>query len=130
MSDINLITPPDKLFNQSINILFLYPSDETKKELQTLLKNSNKKCNLYLYECNEDHYYDWLLEIHRTVDFCIINLDLLPVEIKSIEAYLISFANTYYQTRGENILYNKISNNKIFNLDFLIPTLGGSVEIF
>lgn len=130
MNEITLITPPDKIFNKTCSILLLYPSNDTKKECQQILKKSNLHLNLYLYDINtEDHYYDWLLDIHRTVDLCFIDIDNLPLEIKSIESFLISFPNTYYKTNGENILYNKISLNRLYSLNDIANKIGGLFEI-
>lgn len=130
MNEITLITPPDKLFNKACSILLVYPSDNTKTECQQILKQSNLHLNLYLYDINtEDHYYDWLLDIHRIVDLCFIDIDNLPLEIKSIESFLISFPNTYYKTNGENILYNKISLNRLYSLNDIASKVGGLFEI-
>jgi len=130
MNEITLITPPDKLFNKTRSILLLYPSTDTKKECQQILQKSDSQLNLYLYDINtEDHYYDWLLDIHRTVDLCFIDIDNLPLEIKSIESFLISFPNTYYKTNGENILYNKISLNRLYSLNDIANKIGGLFEV-
>ena len=50
MSEINLITPPDKLYNHDRTILLIYPSLNIKTEIQNILLESKKKINIYLYE--------------------------------------------------------------------------------
>jgi len=126
MSDINLITPPDKLYSRNSSVLLINPSEGLRLELQNLLQNTKQYFDIYLYEVNTDnHEFTWLLDVHRMVTWCILELENLPPEIKKIESYLISFGNTYYITQGENILFNLISNNKIYSLDQLKDILRG-----
>jgi len=126
MSDINLITPPDKLYSRNSSVLLINPSEGLRLELQNLLQNTKQHLDIYLYEVNTDnHEFTWLLDVHRMVTWCILELENLPPEIKKIESYLISFGNTYYITQGEDILFNLISNNKIYSLDQLKDILRG-----
>ena len=126
MSNINLITPPDKLYNKNSSILLINPSNQLRLELQNLLKNNKLYLDIYLYEVNNDnHEFTWLLDVHRMVTWCILELENLPYEIKKIESYLISFSNTYYITQGENILLNLIGNNKIYSVDQLKDIIRG-----
>jgi len=126
MSDINLITPPDKLYSRNSSVLLINPSEGLRLELQNLLQNTKQYFDIYLYEVNTDnHEFTWLLDVHRMVTWCILELENLPLEIKKIESYLISFGNTYYITQGEDILFNLISNNKIYSLDQLKDILRG-----
>lgn len=129
MNEINLITPPDILYNRNYNILLLYPSLETENQLQKILETLTNKYNVYFYNSIETHDYDWLFTVHRLVNICIINLDNLPKEIKSIESYLISFDHVYWITQGDNVLYSKISNNRIYDLDILKNKIGGFVAL-
>ena len=128
MSNITLITPPDKIFNQNINILLLYPSQKLKNDLQDFLASSTESINVYIYESKDEHDIDWLLSVHKMSEIVIIELEDLPSEIRQIESYLISQSNTYWLTKGENMWYNKISVNRIYDLDFLTTKIGGTVE--
>jgi len=128
MSDITVITPPDKIFNQKFNIFLLYPSDKVKSDLQELLANSTQKVNVYIYETNDEHDIDWLLSVQKMSDITIVELEQLPSEVKQLESYLVSQSNTYWLTKGENIWYNKLSVNRIYDLNFLTTKLGGTVE--
>lgn len=126
MSDINLITPPDKLYSKNSSVLLINPSESLRLELQNLLHNTKRHLDIYLYEVNTDnHEFTWLLDVHRMVTWCILELENLPYEIKKIESYLISFSNTYYITQGENILLNLIGNNKIYSVDQLKDIIRG-----
>jgi hypothetical protein len=128
MSNITLITPPDKIFNQNINIFLIYPSQKLKNDLQDFLASSTESINVYIYESKDEHDIDWLLSVHKMSEIVIIELEDLPSEIRQIESYLISQSNTYWLTKGENMWYNKISVNRIYDLDFLTTKIGGTVE--
>jgi hypothetical protein len=39
---INLITPPDKLDNYNLTFTLVYPTDDTKSQLQNLIENFDK----------------------------------------------------------------------------------------
>lgn len=125
MSDITVITPPDKIFNQNTNIFLLYPSDKIKSDLQDILANSKTKVNIYIYENKDEHDVDWLFTIQKISDITIVELEELPLEIKQIQSYLVSQSNTYWLTKGENIWYNKLSVNRVYDLHFLNTKLGG-----
>jgi hypothetical protein len=128
MSNITLITPPDKIFNQNFNIFLIYPSQKLKNDLQDFLASSTESINVYIYESKDEHDIDWLLSVHKMSEIVIIELEDLPSEIRQIESYLISQSNTYWLTKGENMWYNKISVNRIYDLDFLTTKIGGTVE--
>ena len=128
MSNITLITPPDKIFNQNFNIFLLYPSEKIKNDLQDFLASSDQPINVYIYENQEEHNIDWLLSVHKMSEVVIVELDVLPSEIRQIESYLISQSNTYWLTKGENMFYNKLSVNRIYDLNFLTTKIGGTVE--
>ena len=78
--------------------------------------------NIYLYEQEEEH--DWLLTLHRMCNFVVIDIDNSPSLTRDAISYFISFPNTFWLTNGDNVYYNKISNNRIYNLDWI----GGKLE--
>ena len=47
---INLITPPDKLFNDDPSILLVNPNDNIKNQMNEVLKDLDTRINLYLYD--------------------------------------------------------------------------------
>ena len=128
MHDITLITPPDKVFNKNVSIFLIYPTAEIKKSLQDILAEINNPINVYLYDKVDTHDFDWLLSVHKYADIAILDLDNIDTELTQIVSYLISFDNTYWLTKGSTMLYNKISNKQIYNLDFLNDKLGGNIE--
>lgn len=129
MGDINLITAPDRLFNNSISFLLIYPGTSVKEQFNNLLANSDQSFNVYLYEHESDtHEIDWLLSTHKLVDFTIIDVDNCPSEVRDIVSYFIADSKTYWLTKAEQMFYNKISNKRIYNLDYFANKIGGNFE--
>jgi hypothetical protein len=129
MSDIKLITPPDRIYDRAYTVLLVHPSEAIKYQLQEAIRTSNKHYNIYIYDINTDEHYNWLFDVHLTSDITIVELDNLPENLKCIESYLISFPNTYWITQGENPLYNKISSNRIYTLEEVKVHIGDYGEV-
>ena len=125
---INLITPPDKLYNDNKSILLLYPSDQIKNAINELLIEEDIDVNLYLYTETEPHDIDWILNRVNICDICIFDLDNIPSELRGFDAYFISKPNTYWLTNGDYLYYNSINNNRIFDLDVLKAKIGAKLE--
>ena len=129
MNKINLITPPDKLYNNDFSFLLIYPSDDIKDQFNNLINDIDKTFNLYIYEVEtDDHNPDWLLSMSKTADCVILDIDNCPPIIGNLHAYFIANSNTYWLTKGEQMFYNKISSNRIYNLDNLVQMIGGTFE--
>ena len=116
---INLITPPDIVESYEYTFLLVNPSEETKSQFQNLIDNFEFNLNVYLYEEYEELELDWLCNVRAKADVVILDIDNMPVFLKDIIGYFLGFSNTYWLTKGENLVYNKLSNNKIYNLDWL-----------
>ena len=119
---INLITPPDIIYDKTKSILLIHPSKQIKDQINDVLKDVQQNINIYLYENEEEH--DWVLTLHRMCNFAIVDIDNCPQSTKDAISYFISFSNTFWLTNGQNMYYNKISNNRIYNLDWI----GGKLE--
>tara|TARA_B100000925_G_scaffold237427_1_gene186227 strand:- start:1701 stop:2090 length:390 start_codon:yes stop_codon:yes gene_type:complete len=129
MSDINIITPPDILHNKNFSIFLLYPSLYVKEQFQEILTKSKSRFNVYMYQDPNGQDIDWVLNVHKLSQIVILDLDNLPPFWKKLESYLVSFGNTYYLTKAEEIMYNKISANRIFAVEEIESKLGGKFEI-
>ena len=70
-----------------------------------------------MYEDPNGKDIDWVLNVHKISQIVILDLDNLPPYWKKLESYLVSFGNTYYLTKAEEIMYNKISANRIFAVE-------------
>ena len=121
MSKISVITPPDKLYNKAYSFVLIYPNDDIKQQLQNLIADWDCAINVYLYE---EEAVDWLLYIVQSADAVILNLDDSDSEVRDLASYLVSLPNVFWLTKGEISVYNKLSVNRIYNLD----TIGGTVE--
>ena len=121
MSKISIITPPDKLYNKAYSFVLIYPNDDIKQQLQNLIADWDCAINVYLYE---EEAVDWLLDIVQSADAVILNLDDSDTEVRDLASYLVSLPNVFWLTKGEISVYNKLSVNRIYNLD----TIGGTVE--
>jgi len=121
LSKISVITPPDKLYNKAYSFVLIYPNDDIKQQLQNLIADWDCAINVYLYE---EEAVDWLLDIVQSADAVILNLDDSDTEVRDLASYLVSLPNVFWLTKGEISVYNKLSINRIYNLD----TIGGTVE--
>lgn len=120
MPKLNLITPPDKLFNECYSVLLIYPSDDIKNDLQDSIKLQKKDINVYVFEPDaKEQNLDWLLSVCHLVDVVILDVDNSSVEVRKLASYIISKSNTYWLTNEPNPLYNMLSVKQIHNLDFL-----------
>jgi len=128
-NNITLITPPDVVHTKEYSILLVYPSDVIKDEFNNLTKTLNKSINLYLYECTAEHHPDWLFNMIKQVDNVIVDVDNCPSPVNSIIGYILSYNKTFWLTNGEQMFYNSINRNKVYNLDFLNEIIGGPLEI-
>lgn len=121
MSSINIITPPDFLYNQALSFLLVRPSKEIRVQFENLLKKYKDPLNVYLYDpqVEEEVDYKWLLAATKIVDYTILDIDNLnPIE-RNLCGYFISLHNTFYLTKDEVTPYNMLSVNRIYNLDWL-----------
>ncbi len=116
LSKINLITPPDKLFNLNASILLVNPSIELKQQMQKYLSQSIDDVNIFIYD-DIDKDYNWLLSTHRDVDASLIDIDNCDPTTKLFVTFMIAHPETYYITSDETTPYGLISKNRIYNLD-------------
>jgi hypothetical protein len=120
MSELQLITPPDKLFNHNKKFLLIYPSNDIKEQFNYLTLNYDEPVDVYIYEQDKlEHDIDWLLSVCKLADYVILDIDNCPPEIRELASYIIANNNTFWLTNSNDSYYNKLSVNRIYNLDFL-----------
>ena len=129
MKDINIITPPDKLFNDAVQVLLVFPSKELQTSVQEHLVDIEDDINIYVYdrEVYSDNDTDWLLTVFKMSDITIIDVDMVKPYLRDLLSYMIAKPKTYWLTKGENRVYNKLSNNRFNDFKFL-SKLGGNFE--
>lgn len=122
MNKINIITYPDYLFSDCFKILLIHPSTFIKDTLQKdYLSQLDTDVNIYYCENKTlDHpQIDWLLNAFSQCDLCIFDIDNSSQEARNLAAYFLAKPKTYWLTNVDKPVYNHISNNRVFNLDFL-----------
>ena len=120
MPQIKVITPPDILHNSDPNILLIYPSAELKEEFQTIIQDWDINFNLYIYsQPAHDHDLDWLLTLVKMCDKTIMDLDQCDSQVRELASYIISHTDTYWLTNAVETVYNKLSMNRIYDLQQL-----------
>lgn len=131
MSDILLITPPDKLFNQNVSILLVYPSEAAKNEVQKFLAQTDCTVNIYIYDkaAAETHDLDWLLSVSRFAECVYVDIDNCEPIIRELCSYLVSFTNCYWLTQAANSVYNKLSTNRVYDIQSINKIIGDKIEV-
>jgi len=129
-NQIKIITSPDILYNDSVQILLISPSKNLQKEMQDkYLASTKDDVNVYYFN---DEVYDkeninWLLSVFKMSDIVIIDIDNSPAYLRDLLSYMIGKNKTYWLTNAHDIVYNHISENKVYTLDFM-STIGGNFE--
>lgn len=124
---INLITPPDSLFNSNIGYLLIKPSTKLKIQFQTILSAIDEDLNVYIYD-TEEADIAWMLNAANNVDIIIIDIDNCDPITKNFVSLLLANANAFYMTNDEITPWNLVSRNRIYNLDWLIEAINKAKE--
>jgi hypothetical protein len=122
LGKINLITPPDKLFNLNPGYLLIKPSTKVKMQFQQLLSQSIDDLNVYMYDTDEVDI-EWMLSVSQQADYIIIDIDNCDSITKQFVSFLLAQPNTHYLTSDEITPWHLISRNRIYNLDWILDAL-------
>ena len=112
---INLITPPDKLYNGNLSFLLVSPSDDKKEQFNQMAKKIGKDLNVYLFDKTETDV-PWLLDVSQQVDHIILDIDNISQEYQWLIGYFLSFNKTFYLTSAEQMSYNVINTRRIYDV--------------
>lgn len=112
---INLITPPDKLYNGNLSFLLVSPSDDKKEQFNQMAKRIGQDLNVYLFDKTETDVL-WLLDVGQEVDHIILDIDNIPQEYQWLIGYFLSFNKTFYLTSAEQMSYNVINTRRIYDV--------------
>lgn len=119
------------LFNDSYQLLLVYPSKQIQKELQdTFLNSTELGINVYYYD-NDDYSkedVEWLITVFKLSNTTIIDVDNTAPWARELLSYMIAKPKTYWLTNNHNSVYNILSNNRVYNLDFLSTIGDNNVE--
>lgn len=122
LGKINLITPPDNLFNMNPGYLFVKPSTKLKMQFQTLLSAMQDDVNVFVYD-TEEADIAWMLSVSQQVDFIIIDIDNCDPVTKHFISFMLAQPNAYYITNDEVTPWNLISKNRIYSLDWILEAI-------
>lgn len=125
LGKINLITPPDSLFNANPGYLLVKPSTKLKVQFQTILSAIPDEINVYIYDTDEVDIA-WMLNAANNSDFIIIDIDNCDPITKNFVSVLLSTPSSFYLTSDEVTPWGLISRNRIYNLDWLIEALNSN----
>ena len=120
---INVITPPDFLYNENPNILLINPSEQCKDSLNALLLELDTGLNLYLYDNHDDA--QWILQAAAASDFVFVDIDNSGIQLRLIVGHLLSMNKTFYLTNDTSLPYNKLNPNKLDSVDIFANKLRG-----
>ena len=118
LGKINLITPPDKLFNDTESYLLVKPSQYVKEQFQTLLSYSINDINVFILD-ETDHDIEWMLSVSTHVDVIIIDIDNCDPMTRLFVTFMLAQPNVYYLTSDEATPYKLISRNRIYDLEWI-----------
>ena len=110
------------LFNDSYQLLVIYPSKQLQDDLQNnFLANIDTDVNVYLYDkpVHTKHEVEWLLNVFKQCDTAIVDVDNTSPWARDLLSYMIAKNKTYWLTNSQDSIYNSLSNNKVYNLNFL-----------
>jgi len=124
---INLITPPDRLFNSNLSYLLVKPSTHVKQQFQAILSQNFDEVNVFIFDENETDI-SWLLSTAVQSDIIIIDIDNCDMITKQFVTFMLSLPDTHYITSDEITPYGLISKNRIYDLDWIAEQLTANDE--
>jgi hypothetical protein len=127
LGKINLITPPDKLFNLNMGYLLVKPSLYVKQQFQLILSQNIEEINVFMYDDDEQDI-DWLLSVANQCDVTIIDIDNCDSITQKFVTYLLAHPNTHYITNDEFTPYGLINKNRIYDLDWIVKQIHDNEE--
>lgn len=124
MDLITIITPPDRLFNNSMSILVITPSNSLKLQLQTFLSEYPDEMNVYLYDQDDDDV-EWMLSVMKASDCVIFDIDNSGQTLRNLSGFIVSQKNVFYLTKDSETPYNMLSKNRVYDLSWLYTYFNG-----
>jgi hypothetical protein len=119
MNNIVIITPPDILNNDAFSICLIHPRKELKETLHDILTRVEINVNVFLYELLADYDIEWLLNVVKSSDVVLIDVDNCDVLTKVFSSHIIAQPKTFYLTNDNYTPYNVISKNRVYDLSWL-----------
>ncbi len=127
LGKINVITPPDKLFNLNLSYLLVKPSLHVKQQFQTILSHCIDEINVFIFD-DEETDISWMLSVAGNVDVVIIDVDNCDPITQKFVTFMLAHPNSHYITRDDTTPYGLISKNRIYNLDWIVDQFQNNEE--
>ena len=121
-TNINLITPPDRLYNSNLSFLLVKPSTKIKPQFQATLSKIGEDVNVYVFDDAESDI-NWLLSVSQSVDRIVVDIDNCDDLTKLFVSLILTQSNAYYYTTDEITPWSLISRNRMYNLDWVLEVL-------
>ncbi len=121
-TNINLITPPDRLYNSNLSFLLVKPSTKIKLQFQATLSKIGEDVNVYVFDDSELDI-NWLLSVSQSVDRIVVDIDNCDDLTKLFVSLILTQSNAYYYTTDEITPWSLISRNRMYNLDWVLEVL-------
>jgi hypothetical protein len=121
-TNINLITPPDRLYNSNLSFLLVKPSTKIKLQFQATLSKIGEDVNVYVFDDSESDI-NWLLSVSQSVDRIVVDIDNCDDLTKLFVSLILTQSNAYYYTTDEITPWSLISRNRMYNLDWVLEVL-------
>jgi hypothetical protein len=122
LGKINLITPPDTLFNLADSFLLVKPSLAVKQQFQSMLSQIDSDINVFIFDEN-DTDIEWMLNVAQQVDSIVIDLDNCDPLTKQFATVIMIQPNVYYFTNDTFTPYNLINRNRIYDFNWVRPDM-------
>lgn len=120
LGKINLITPPDMVFNLADSFLLIKPSLAIKQQFQMILSQIENDTNVFIFDEN-DFDIQWMLSVAQQVDYVVIDLDNCEPLTKQFATVVMIQPNAYYFTSDVSTPYNLINRNRIYDFNWIKP---------
>lgn len=119
---INLISPPDTLFNNNFTFALLNTTPAEQEQVSMWLAKNGRDEEINVHVYNNDTNPVWLLNIANAKNPTYINLDNTSDVSVHYTSYILSMGQSYYYTADKNSesIYKLINNNHLNSVtDFM-----------
>lgn len=122
---INIITPPDKVYTDGINLLLVCPGNRLLKSIQDeILTDIDQNINVYIFQNNKE-YLTWLIDVFQLCDLTILDIDFIDYPERDLIGYFMAKTKTYWLTNADNTVYSIVNKNQIYDLTDIKHRIGG-----
>lgn len=119
---INVINPPDNVFNFNPGFLLVNPSVSAKATFHQIVSQLDYEVNVFIYE-QEDNDIAWLLGVSQNCDMIIIDIDHCSDLTKLFVSLLLINPRSVYLTQDDKSPWSYVNRNRIFDMGCIVERL-------